>query len=107
MAKTQMDWQQVVLNGGPPCFAMDDAGRAGWYCGRAERWEGHGVLHDYVSLDAALNAQFTAGEQAGLRDGIERAAKMAEQMFEYGTPNIAPHELPDRIRAILAEAGEK
>lgn len=45
--RTQMDWQQVVLNGGPPCF-FDDG--KGWYCGRAERWEGHGVFHAFISV---------------------------------------------------------
>lgn len=49
-----MDWQQVVLNGGPPCFHVDDDGK---FCGRAERWVGHEVtpreawsLHSFVSL---------------------------------------------------------
>lgn len=36
------------------------------YCGRAERWEGHGSIHDYVSLDDLLNAE------------RERCAKIAE-----------------------------
>ena len=47
-AAEQMDWLQVVLNGGPPCFHVDaDDGR---FCGRAERWEGHDDLHAFVSL---------------------------------------------------------
>lgn len=37
-AAKEMDWQQVVLNGGPPCFHLCDDGR---FCGRAERWDGH------------------------------------------------------------------
>jgi hypothetical protein len=47
-AAEQMDWVQVVLNGGPPCFHMD-AGDSR-FCGRAERWAGHGDLHAFVSL---------------------------------------------------------
>lgn len=48
-----MDWQQVVLNGGPPCFALTgelwiDGRRR--YCGRAERWHEHGD-HPFVGLD--------------------------------------------------------
>lgn len=71
----QMDWQQVVLNGGPPCFAVntphDIPNR---YCGRAERWQGHGSIHDYVSL-----TQFAAAQQAiGYQKGIEESAKIAE-----------------------------
>jgi len=48
-ATPQMDWQQVVLNGGPPCFAVLD-GEETWFCGRAERWAGHNGEHTFVSL---------------------------------------------------------
>lgn len=46
-AAAGMDWQQVVFNGGPPCFHLED----GRFCGRAERWAGHdGNPHKFVSL---------------------------------------------------------
>lgn len=47
-AAGKMDWQQVMFNGGPPCFdlALGDDG----FCGRAERWEGHDEMHKFVSL---------------------------------------------------------
>lgn len=43
-----MDWEQVRLNGGPPCYAVlpDAPGR---YCGRAERWPGHPVDHPFIA----------------------------------------------------------
>jgi hypothetical protein len=55
-----MDWQQVVLNGGPPCFAVDPFDKR--FCGRAERWDGHHPrtgnalfpYHQYVSLHRLL-----------------------------------------------------
>lgn len=47
MAAMHMDWQQVALNGGPPCFHLCEDGH---YCGRAQRWEGHGSMHKYVPL---------------------------------------------------------
>ena len=50
MAEPKLDWQQVVMNGGPACFALLDD-EAGWYCGRAQRWEGHDYEHKYVSLE--------------------------------------------------------
>lgn len=51
-AAEKMDWVQVVLNGGPPCFHVDaDDGR---FCGRAERWEGHDDMHRFVSLSDLL-----------------------------------------------------
>ena len=52
------DWKQVVLNGGPPCFHLSEAGR---FCLRAERWMGHGTDkqrhdHAFVSLADLLAA---------------------------------------------------
>lgn len=52
-AAEQMDWVQVVLNGGPPCFHLDEDG---YFCGRAQRWDGHfswrnsPACHKFVSL---------------------------------------------------------
>jgi hypothetical protein len=45
----QMDWGQVVLNGGPPCFFVEGSR----YCGRAERWAGHSdpTFHKFVPLE--------------------------------------------------------
>ena len=40
------DWTQVVLNGGPPCFHVEH----GRFCFRAQRWEGHKSIHEFVSL---------------------------------------------------------
>jgi len=37
MAADKMDWQQVILNGAPPCFHICDDGK---FCGRADRWTG-------------------------------------------------------------------
>lgn len=54
-----MDWHQVVLNSGPPCFHLSDDGR---FCGRAERWDGHKriggseAIHKFVSLEALLRS---------------------------------------------------
>lgn len=58
-AARNMDWMQVVLNGGPPCFHICDDGH---FCGRAEAWDGHKTfsekepaLHEFVSLAALLS----------------------------------------------------
>lgn len=47
------DWQQVVLNGGPPCFHLEPESQK--FCLRAERWDGHTdndawPEHRFVSL---------------------------------------------------------
>lgn len=52
-AAEEMDWMQVVLNQGPPCFHLEESGR---FCGRAERWDGHRPwqrhkpIHKFVGL---------------------------------------------------------
>lgn len=50
-AAKNMDWQQVVLNGGPPCFHLEGER----FCGRAERWDGHDGCHKFVSLEELLS----------------------------------------------------
>jgi hypothetical protein len=55
LAARRMDWQQVVMNGGPPCFAILE-GERGNFCGRAHRWEGHDSHHAFVSLEDLLRS---------------------------------------------------
>jgi hypothetical protein len=50
-ALSHIDWQQVILNGGPPCFFVEN----GKFCLRAERWVGHPTHHGYVSLKDLVN----------------------------------------------------
>lgn len=52
-AAINMDWQQVVLNGGPPCFHLSEDGR---FCGRAQRWDGHEDIHKFIGLDALIES---------------------------------------------------
>lgn len=55
-----MDWEQVRLNGGPPCFHLDPEHEGNRFCGRAQRWFGHTVNesqypdHRFISLDDYL-----------------------------------------------------
>jgi hypothetical protein len=53
-ALANIDWGQVVANGGPPCFYIED----GHFCFRAKRWDGHRAIgfHKYLSLEDLLNA---------------------------------------------------
>jgi hypothetical protein len=76
-AMPQMDWQQVVLNGGPPCFAVLTE-RPSWYCGRAQRWDGHGYDHKFVSLsDLVINERDALlREVAQLRSWKESAMSL-------------------------------
>jgi hypothetical protein len=59
-AARNADWQQVALNGGPPCFALEPAGH---FCLRAERWAGHPEMHPFVSLAALLSAYDSARKE--------------------------------------------
>lgn len=52
VALKNIDWEQVVQNGGPPCFFLDDGPR---FCLRAKRWDGHGIFHSYISLEDLVN----------------------------------------------------
>jgi hypothetical protein len=55
LAAEAVDWQTVVFNGGPPCFALEPLDQ-GHFCTRAQRWDGHrpGGMHAFVSLAALL-----------------------------------------------------
>ena len=48
------DWDQVRLNGGPPCFHLE--AERGRFCLRAARWAGHerGSDHRFVPLHELL-----------------------------------------------------
>jgi hypothetical protein len=46
-AAKQMDWMQIVLHQGEPCFHLCDDGR---FCGRARTWSGHNDIHTFVAL---------------------------------------------------------
>jgi len=55
-AAEHADWGQVVANGGPPCFHLDEDGT---FCLRAKRWDGHQAnaydgSHEFFSLHAML-----------------------------------------------------
>jgi hypothetical protein len=73
----QMDWQQVALNGGPPCFAFTIGDR--YFCGRAEQWAGHGPAHAYVSLAEYINqcAESAFSAKEVLREEITRLTSPA------------------------------
>lgn len=81
-AAENADWQQVVLNGGPPCFHMEEHGR---FCLRAHKWDGHKTnpfpFHEFVSFSTLLSAL--------LADERERCARVAETQREYWTAERA------------------
>lgn len=67
VAANRMDWRQVVLNGGPPCFHIEEGGS---FCGRAQRWEGHGLedFHEFVSLESLLTDVRANPKTKGMRN---------------------------------------
>jgi len=73
------DWTQVVLNGGPPCFHLEGSR----FCLRAERWQGHGISHPYVTLSEAVQSRIAQ---------LERVLEAAERMLKvaYSYPNNLP-----------------
>lgn len=45
-----MDWDQIISNGGPPCFRIQRDGR---FCGRALRWHGDDT-HCFYPFEVVL-----------------------------------------------------
>src|ERR1051325_3808084 len=71
-----MDWEQVRLNGGPPCFYVEGP----QFCGRAERWGGHGnpAFHEYVSLsDLLTTARAEQAERNAAQERLNNAVMYA------------------------------
>ena len=95
MAEPWMDWTQVAMNGGPPCFFVEGP----QFCGRAERWGGHGnpAFHNYVSLEDYVNSARASAEwqlstclwQMDAWDELEewRTACGQSWAFTEGTPS--------------------
>lgn len=105
-----MDWIQVVLNGGPPCFHICEDGR---FCGRAERWEGHEDLHKFTSLAdmvraIAPNAKLNDG--GGGKDRNQwwqewcTAFQMAREVTQYGIGDAAEEILDVQFKRLLNAA---
>lgn len=61
-AAVRADWQQVVLNGGPPCFYLLTEGGDARFCLCAERWMGHGSHHPFVPLATLLEVLALPGD---------------------------------------------
>jgi len=89
-AARHADWQQVVRNGGPPCFrVMDD----GHFCFRAERWCGHGqdAQHDhpFVTLAQALATAMEPSLQAQTHVLLAEAIRANAE----GSPDVVERKL--------------
>lgn len=93
-AARNADWQQVALNGGPPCFYLEDDNH---FCLRAERWAGHdGSPHSFISL-----AMLLADREAKLRE----VEALRDEMRETRTSNakgwVYAYLVADDLDAIL------
>ena len=99
----QMDWQQVALNGGPPCFALDHE-RPDRYCGRAQRWQGHDYDHKFVSLEHLLSETRARALQEAVRI-VDTAGKEwgdrahARKSKAYSAYAIAALDIQGRLNA--------
>lgn len=89
-------WEQVRLNGGPPCFMEDSDGTL---CGRAMRWQGHPEMHPYLSLSEFLKGreQSTAAEL--------KAAEFNSDCYEEGLQRCAAElkAAQERIKELEAK----
>jgi hypothetical protein len=76
-----VDWEQVIVNGGPPCFHLEHER----FCLRAERWAGHGSAaaiddHNFVSL-ADLVGRLTLAAWYQLNKELRRDFAALEQQL--------------------------
>lgn len=74
-AAIKMDWKQVHLHGGKPCFYVEDDG---YFCGRSERWHGHEITHNYVSLYDLLWDVMTRPQEEVIIPEINHAEAVAK-----------------------------
>lgn len=91
LAAQKMDWGQVVLNGGPPCFHICEDGR---FCGRAERWDGHDDVHKFTSL--ADMVRVAEGRIMMLKTALRRlnqAVQHPENVIELTQASLEADEL--------------
>jgi len=80
-----------------------DAQRRSWVRGQM------GLRHTTEQIDAALNAvlgpplsaQLAAAREAGKREGMEEAAKIADDFFDRTCGDLIAGEIADAIRAKL------
>jgi hypothetical protein len=104
----KMDWRQVVLNGGPPCFAKLPDDIPNRFCGRAERWDGHHFPdphHTFVPLEQYV-ASFAAQVSARERDAAVKAERerIAVRMLEIGFTTFSWKEFSEKfLREFVAE----
>lgn len=80
-AAKRADWQQVVLNGGPPCFHLEAYGT---FCLRAERWHNEDT-HEFRPLHRLL---------AELQTPTPAPGQRGEEMKSKGVDLIAAERRP-------------
>ncbi len=102
------DWQQVVLNGGPPCFHFE--ANRGLFCLRSERWAGHGeaddMTHKFVTLADLLASERELGVAAGLTSAAKHFDKRAEEheaahLGHYGAVLAELRRAADDCRSLI------
>lgn len=112
-----IDWGQVRLNGGPPCFHVMDYER---FCLRAERWDGHDPKREPDHLFVPLSDVLTQ-MSAYIRELEKHAEAMAEalqeshKILQLAGPNgpravrcaVANQESLERYRKFAGEKGGK
>jgi|ERR1700722_10200519 len=101
-AAEKADWQQVVLNQGPPCFHLE-GGHNPQFCLRAKRWAGHDSDHKYVPLDGLL-IHALREMQASRKAVLPEEIKEVIRWLKVVRPSIANSErtpYEQRVQTLL------
>jgi hypothetical protein len=97
-----MDWGQVVANGGPPCFYVEN----NKFCGRAKRWQGHCVagFHNFISLPQLLKAYAAslADSPSPTAPNEELVVDLARELYDcFVMGGMEPQDAYPGIRELL------
>ena len=99
-----MDWEQVIQNGGPPCFFLDEHG----FCGRAQRWLGHTEKNEYPE-HRFISLQDLLLPVSGLHEAVRERDRLVEEVERLDALVAVVEDLKTtcaRLADDLAEAQE-
>lgn len=100
-AATAMDWQQVVGNGGPPCFHLEESGH---FCGRAQRWHDEHT-HPFRPMERMLrDFHQAARELIDATDDYDTCAAARENELQNGKVTTKTRDYLRSAKARLAKA---
>lgn len=101
-AVVNIDWGQVLSNGGPPCFYLEAPDK---FCLRAQRWAGHGADHKYISLQQVLRS--LERDKSELLRRLKIMCREWREAFGGPDENRTPGDVLERSEELIAEIASR